>query len=112
MALGLAGVTLLAVTGGAIADQRVLNDWPYAAAPHGEDATYTLAAVGDIACEPDDAENAATPSSLKCGSPSLGGYAAEFATAQQADAMHPDAVALLGDEQYEVGKLTDFEQSF
>jgi hypothetical protein len=26
--------------------------------------------------------------------------------------MHPDLVALLGDEQYEVGKLSDFEQSF
>ena len=26
--------------------------------------------------------------------------------------MHPDAVALMGDEQYEVGKLTDFQQSF
>jgi acid phosphatase type 7 len=26
--------------------------------------------------------------------------------------MKPDAVALLGDEQYEVGKLSDFEQSF
>ncbi len=111
MALGLAGVTLLAVTGGAVASQRALNDWPYATASHG-DTSYTLAVVGDIACEPDDAENAATPAALKCGSPSLGGFSAEFATAQQADAMHPDAVALLGDEQYEVGKLTDFEQSF
>jgi calcineurin-like phosphoesterase family protein len=111
MALGLAGVTLLAVTGGAVASQRALNDWPYAAAPHG-DGSYTFAAVGDIACEPDTTENAGTPAALKCGSPSLGGYAAEYATAQQADAMHPDAVALLGDEQYEVGKLSDFEQSF
>jgi len=74
--------------------------------------TYTLAAVGDIACEPDDAENASTPKSLKCGSSSLGGLPAEYATAEQADAMHPDLVALLGDEQYEVGKLSDFEQSF
>jgi hypothetical protein len=37
---------------------------------------------------------------------------AQFATAEQAQAMHPDLVALLGDEQYEVGKLSDFEQSF
>jgi hypothetical protein len=49
---------------------------------------------------------------LKCGSPSLGGYDAEFATAKQATAMKPDAVALLGDEQYQVGKLSDFEASF
>ena len=37
---------------------------------------------------------------------------AEYATAQQAYGMEPDAVALLGDEQYEVGKLSDFEPSF
>jgi hypothetical protein len=111
IALGLAGATVLAVTGGAVASQQALDDWPYATAPNSA-VSYTLAAVGDIACEPADAENSATPSSLKCGSPSLGGYAAEFATARQADAMHPDAVALLGDEQYEVGNLTDFEQSF
>ena len=53
-----------------------------------------------------------TPSDLKCGSPDKGGFAAENATAEQAAAMNPDAVALLGDEQYEVGKLSDFEQSF
>src|SRR5262249_27474422 len=41
-----------------------------------------------------------------------GGMPAQFATAAQAQAMHPDLVALLGDEQYEVGKLSDFEQSF
>jgi hypothetical protein len=111
LALGLAGVTVLAVAGVAAAHSGSLNDWPYAA--HSEQArTYTLATVGDIACEPDDAENAGTPASLKCGSPTLGGLSAEYATAEQADAMHPDLVALLGDEQYEVGKLSDFEQSF
>src|SRR5499427_4106734 len=85
------------------------NVWPYAqAAPH----AAVLAAVGDIACEPDDSENAATPAKLKCGSPTLGGTDAQFATADQIEGMHPDLVALLGDEQYEVGKLSDFEQSF
>jgi hypothetical protein len=86
------------------------NDWPYAPAPKGQ--TYTLAAVGDIACEPDDAANAANPPALKCGSSTLGGFDAEYATAEQADAMHSDAVVLLGDEQYQVGKLSDFEGSF
>ena len=86
------------------------NDWPYGASARGQ--RYTLVAVGDIACEPADAENAANPAALKCGSPSLGGYSAEYATAQQAYGLHPDAVALLGDEQYQVGKLTDFEGSF
>jgi hypothetical protein len=104
------GLAVLAVTGTAVAAANQSdNDWPYA---HHGAASYTLAAVGDIACEPDDAENAATPASLKCGSPTLGGMSAEFATAKQTTGMHPDAVALLGDEQYQVGKLTDFEQSF
>ncbi len=97
----------------AVAAPLIDNGWPYNTAVKADDAkTYTLAAVGDIACEPDDSDNAANPSSLKCGSPTLGGYDAEFATAKQTDAMKPDAVALLGDEQYQVGKLSDFEGSF
>lgn len=105
-----AGLAVLAATGTAVAAANHSdNHWPYA--QHSA-ASYTLAAVGDIACEPDDDENATTPTSLKCGSPTLGGMSAEFATAKQATDMHPDAVALLGDEQYQVGKLTDFEKSF
>ena len=111
IALALAGLVVAGVAGVAGAAPKALNDWPYASTS-GQARTYTLAAVGDIACEPDDAENANTPAALKCGSPTLGGLAAEYATAQQAEAMHPDLVALLGDEQYEVGKLSDFEQSF
>jgi hypothetical protein len=111
-----AGAMVLTIGGVAVAGvQFTDNGWPYNNTHQGLSGLrkpYTLVAVGDIACEPADTENAATPSSLKCGSASLGGYDAEFATAGQADAMHPDAVALLGDEQYEVGKLTDFEQSF
>lgn len=106
-----AGVALLTVASTAAASSPVRgNDWPYQAASNHRD--YTLVAVGDIACEPADPENAATPDALKCGSPKLGGYDAEYATARQAVGLHPDAVALLGDEQYEVGKLTDFEASF
>ncbi|MDR6971592.1 metallophosphoesterase [Leifsonia shinshuensis] len=112
IAAGVIAATLFG-TAAAVAVPVLQGDWPYAGQSHGEDAkTYTLAAVGDIACEPDDDDNAATPAALKCGSPSLGGYDAEFATAKQTDAMKPDAVALLGDEQYEVGKLSDFEGSF
>ena len=111
VALGLAGAIVVAVAGVAAADQYPLHDWPYSGST-GHVGTYTLATVGDIACEPDDAENVGTPAQLKCGSSSLGGQPAEYATAQQADAMHPDAVSLLGDEQYQVGKLSDFENSF
>ncbi len=51
------GLAVLAVTGTAVAAANQSdNDWPYA---HHSAASYTLAAVGDIACEPDDAR---TPS--------------------------------------------------
>jgi hypothetical protein len=91
--------------------------WPYAAlapATHGDShsRSYVLAAVGDVACEPDDPENAGNPASLKCGASGGGGFPAEYATADQTENMKPDLVALLGDEQYEVGKLSDFESSF
>jgi acid phosphatase type 7 len=106
-------VALLAAAGLALATPwSSQNDWPYAQTGGHDAQTFTLAAVGDIACEPDTPENSATPPSLKCGSADLGGLPAEYATAQQAYQMKPDAVALLGDEQYEVGKLSDFEQSF
>lgn len=111
VALGLAGVAVVVLAGVAVAAPRALNDWPYAGKT-GQTTSYTFATVGDIACEPDDPENAGTPAALKCGSAGLGGLSAEYATAQQAHAMHPAAVALLGDEQYQVGKLSDFEQSF
>jgi hypothetical protein len=105
-------MTLLAASGLALADPSPSTGSAFAQQPSADTTTYTLAAVGDIACEPATDENSATPSALKCGSPDKGGFAAENATAQQASQMNPDAVALLGDEQYEVGKLSDFEQSF
>lgn len=67
VALGLAGVTVVVTAGVAVARSQRLNDWPYAA-HNGQATSYTLAAVGDIACESDDAENAGTPAALKCGS--------------------------------------------
>ena len=117
VSLGLAVLGALMLTALASASGG-LNDWPYAS-KQGDDVTYTLATVGDIACEPDTPANAGNPASLQCnssklagGTSALGGMPAEYATAQQAYAMQPDLVALLGDEQYEVGKLSDFEASF
>lgn len=119
---GITAVTataLVATTAAVVAAQPgALHHWPYEAGHSASGAAGTtgndpvLVAVGDIACEPDDPENAANPAALKCGSASLGGQPAAFATADQAEALHPDLVALMGDEQYQVGKLTDFEQSF
>ncbi|HYK27462.1 MAG TPA: metallophosphoesterase [Streptosporangiaceae bacterium] len=112
IAVSAAGITLAAACVGTVLaapGQQDDNAWPYAqTAPK----AAVLAAVGDIACEPDNTENSATPAKLKCGSPTLGGLDAQFATADQIESMHPDLVALLGDEQYEVGKLSDFEGSF
>ena len=105
-------ITAVAAVGLAMADTSSSSGSAYAQQPRIDTTTYTLAAVGDIACEPETDENSATPSALKCGGPDKGGFAAENATAQQTTQMQPDAVALLGDEQYQVGKLSDFEQSF
>lgn len=112
LTVAVVSAALVVATGVAVATESTSNDWPYAQSADSNHDTVTLAAVGDIACEPDTPDNAGTPAALKCGSPTVGGLPAEYATAAQADAMHPDAVALLGDEQYEVGKLSDFENSF
>ena len=83
------------------------NSWPYAQA-----APVVLAAVGDIACEPETDEDVATDPFYKCDGGNLAGMAAQFATADQVEAMQPNLVALLGDEQYQTGRLSDFENSF
>lgn len=78
--------------------------------PGGPGGSLVMAAVGDISCEPNTLENEQNAASKKCGQDGQLAYAT--ATAQQAAAMHPDAVALLGDQQYQVGKLSDYENSF
>jgi hypothetical protein len=98
--------TVLANPGGVFRGRD--NPWPYTAPA----ANPVLAAVGDIACEPDNAENSGNPPAVKCGGDGIGGFSAEYATAHQAYEMKPDLVAILGDEQYQVGKLSDFEQSY
>jgi hypothetical protein len=84
--------TVLADPGGVFA--RSDNPWPYnaPATPRPQPAPV-LAAVGDIACEPDNAENAGNPPAVKCGGAGIGGLSAECATAQQAYAMKPNLVA-------------------
>ena len=82
------------------------NSWPYAQAE-----PVVLAAVGDIACEPETDEDASTDPYYKCDGGKLVGMDAQFATADQVEAMKPELVALLGDEQYQTGRLSDFENS-
>jgi hypothetical protein len=88
------------------------NTWPYA--PAGK--SPVLAVVGDIACQPgteavDEAlTEVCTDAPAPYASTSL--WQSQEATANQIENMKPDAVALLGDLQYEVGRYSDFEQSF
>ncbi|BBH16818.1 hypothetical protein Back2_11050 [Nocardioides baekrokdamisoli] len=92
----------------------------------------TLAVVGDTACMPDDLTNsgistgkcdgfsigdneAAPPSGSPTPSPAPNtatGMAGAYATVDQIEGWKPAAVALLGDEQYQTAKLSDFQESY
>jgi hypothetical protein len=85
------------------------NTWPYATTGK----SPVLAVVGDVACQPGEAE----PSGEKAGENCIGDtaqnlYASQAATARQIENMKPDLVALVGDEQYQVGQYSDFENSY
>src|SRR5580700_4092710 len=89
------------------------NPWPH---NNPQRSSPVLAVVGDISCQPGEEANG---ESLKetCTDPkapytSTSLYASQEATANQIEAMKPDAVALLGDLQYQVGRYLDFEGSF
>jgi hypothetical protein len=84
------------------------NAWPYATTAR----SPVLAVVGDIACQPgaepagekaNEGCNAAIPQNL---------LASQAATAKQIENMKPDLVAIVGDEQYQVGQYSDFENSY
>jgi hypothetical protein len=84
------------------------NKWPYA--PTG--GSPVLAVVGDIACQPGQ-----EPSGEKAGENCSGDTAqnlnaAQAATSQQIENMKPALVAIVGDEQYQVGQYSDFESSY
>ncbi len=76
-----------------------------------------LAVVGDIACQPGEADRHGEAAHEICTTPkapytSTSLWQSQEATANQIEAMKPDAVAILGDLQYQVGQYSDFEQSF
>jgi hypothetical protein len=79
-----------------------------------------LAAVGDVSCQPDinsmtQPGEAARPDDT-CSQNDLADVdlrnQAQAATANQIEAMTPSLVAILGDEQYQIGSLADFEGSY
>jgi len=84
------------------------NSWPYATTGR----SPVLAVVGDVACQP-----GAEPSGEKAGENCSGDtiqnlVQSQAATANQIETMKPDLIAVVGDEQYQVGQYSDFENSF
>ena len=85
------------------------NAWPYNATPR----SPVLAAVGDISCQPGAPQEAEKPTdTCDQGSGSTTRDAAQNATAEQVESMKPQLVAVLGDEQYQNGYYSDFENSY
>ena len=97
------------------------NTWPYATTGK----SPVLAVVGDIACQPgteangeSSKETCTDPKSPYNGTnnptvpPTYSLWESQEYTANQIETMKPDAVALVGDLQYQVGRYSDFEQSF
>ncbi len=89
------------------------NNWPYATTGR----SPVLAVVGDVACQPDADYEAGEAAHETCDTPkaphtSTSLYQSQAATAQQIENMKPDLVAIVGDEQYQVGQYSDFENSF
>jgi Calcineurin-like phosphoesterase len=108
-------LALVALTFGALGASGDLwwhndNPWPYA---QSADAPI-LAAVGDISCQPTNPVEGEKQKDVcdKTGKGSTERWEAQTATANQIEAMKPNLVALLGDEQYEVGRYSDFLGSF
>jgi hypothetical protein len=106
-----AAASVLAFAGGARAQNPNSNDNPW---PYGKlHRSPVLAVVGDVACQPGETE----PSGEKAGENCAGDTAQNLnasmaATAKQIENMKPDLVALVGDEQYQVGQYSDFENSY
>jgi hypothetical protein len=84
------------------------NRWPYATTSR----SPVLAVVGDVACQPGE-EPSGEKAGENCGGDTAQNLnASQAATAKQIENMKPDLVALVGDEQYQVGQYSDFENSY
>jgi calcineurin-like phosphoesterase family protein len=110
---GLSILVVIAAAGTVLANPgNVLgggSDWPYSPPGH----SPVLATVGDISCQPGSPQEAEKKSdTCDQGTGSTVRNAAQEATAEQVEEMKPDLVAILGDEQYQNGYYSDFENSF
>ena len=112
LAAVLAAGAVLLVGGAALAAAALSadNTWPYAS----NDRSPVLAAVGDVSCQPTGPVEGEKQKDVcdKTGNGYTTRWQAQTATANQIEAMRPDLVAILGDEQYEVGRYEDFMASF
>jgi acid phosphatase type 7 len=112
----LVGVLALAALSGTVLGQGPLwsggggNSWPYAQ----NGTAPVLATVGDISCQPSGPVEGEKQKDVcdKTGAGDKTRMEAQTATANQIEEMKPDLVAILGDEQYEVGRYQDFLGSF
>jgi hypothetical protein len=82
------------------------NPWPYNA----DGSSPVLATVGDISCQPGPKLEDEKASDVCSGDSTRN--AAQAATANLIEADHPSLVAILGDEQYQVGRYEDFMGSY
>jgi acid phosphatase type 7 len=88
------------------------NPWPY----NKLQRSPVLAVVGDVACQPGGPATTGGQTEKEnevCGGDTVQNLIqSQAATAQQIENMKPDLVALVGDEQYQVGQYSDFENSY
>ena len=117
-----AAASVMVFAAGAKAQDRDSNvdSWHFDnPAPHDNPLPYNhhrspvLAVVGDIACQPGEAEAAGEAENEICTDPATPPaytttslWQSQEATANQIETMKPDAVALLGDLQYQVGRYS------
>jgi acid phosphatase type 7 len=102
-----AAAAVAALAGGVLAATHDLansNPWPYAQT----ERSPVLAVVGDISCQPGSPVESEKTSDV-CNATR---NQAQTATANQIEAIKPDLVAILGDEQYQVGRYEDFMGSY
>jgi acid phosphatase type 7 len=108
----LIGAAVLVVVPGAQAQNSNSNNitGPYAVPGR---LAPVLAVVGDIACQPGETELPGEKPGENCvGDTVQNLYQTQAATAAQIESIKPDAVAIVGDEQYQVGQYSDFESSY
>jgi acid phosphatase type 7 len=89
------------------------NNWPYATTG----LSPVLVVVGDISCQPGETEPNNEKGNEACNNPkspytSTSLWQSQEATANQIENIKPDAVAIVGDLQYQVGQYLDFKNSY